>query len=366
MEEFNRIQQEGLIEKSDYEVYLDTDNWKVTKKHWKYWVNRIRFDSIFCLSFFVIFIICWILRNLYIVGLEEYIRTAGYLMDLIYLGTVVFLLYILNRGPYELTNLINKNREIFKNIDDFNKYMGNVRSIYDSKTELYIPVIITVIFQICYLLFLAPIIAPIDEILRSPLYLTTYILYVIWSSIFILLVSSGFILFITAFIWINKLGKKEYPLNVTFANLKSGVFDNIGMFVLKISIPSSLVGTFYSILGLYMVLVLKNILGYTFIAVSMLATFIVILLLYKNTIHVHESIILFKKGLKLNLLESIDLVEKTEDLSQRYQTIYNINNYFEKIDEISDWPFDPGSIKKILLTIISSVVPFVLSLFGIV
>ncbi|GAH06174.1 unnamed protein product, partial [marine sediment metagenome] len=69
-----------------------------------------------------------------------------------------------------------------------------------------------------------------------------------------------------------------------------------------------------------------------------------------------------KKNYTKEELEEIEndfLFRKT-----KYKTIHSIHEYYDRIDEINDWPFNPTSIKKLVITLGSSVVPLLLSFIG--
>ena len=181
--------------------------------------------------------------------------------------------------------------------------------------------------------------------------------------IFVLLIASGVLLLFSFFKGINALGDK-FSLRVTFRNLKLGYFDDIGKFIMSVSIPTILFSTFYSILGFYIIVVIRNLfLGYAFMGISIVLTIIISSLLYKNTLNIHNSIVLSKKNLKISLLKDIDALSSLKSKS-KYDTLEKINIYYDRIESISDWPFNPKSIKKLVITLGSSVVPLLLSFIG--
>ncbi len=340
----------------DYMKFLDI-------KYWRYWINRIKYDTPFWISFLFLFISNWIMTNIFIRGLDFYIERGGYFIDLIFISTFLFVVYISNTGTSDLLELINlmHEKDIFATKESFNNYMIYIRKIYNSKIELYLSFISAIIFGIGYLLFIA------DNINLGILNILNYIITFVMGFIFILLITSGLIQYIYGYRFLKILGKEEkVPLRVSYEDLKIGLFDKFGKFVMKISIPSIILGTFFSAFGLYLVLVVKDYNGYTFIGISAFATIIFVLLLYKNTMNIHKSIIKSKTDLKEKLIKQIDIIEKNTEMKPKdiYQTIYNIHSYIEKVNEISNWPFDSASIKKLVFTIGSSVVPLVLSLFG--
>jgi len=192
----------------------------------------------------------------------------------------------------------------------------------------------------------------------------------LWLT-WILLIGSGLVIIIITFMCINKLGNEEYPLNVLYQDLKIGAFEEIGKFVISLSIPSILLSTGFSVIGLLNILIFKAFfVGYTLLIVGLVITLIFSYLLYTNTTNLHDAITRFKFNLKYQLIEEIQNLtteEKDEyklDRTKKYQTIRNIHDYYEKIDEINDWPFNPKSIRKLTITFFSSILPLIMSLFG--
>ena len=91
------------------------------------------------------------------------------------------------------------------------------------------------------------------------------------------------------------------------------------------------------------------------------------ILLYLNTIHIHRAITEFKESLKLNLaneIHNIGLKTIDElDVHKKYKTIFNIHNYYNEVDKINEWPYKSKSIKKLILFLLSSVLPLILSFY---
>lgn len=333
-------------------------------KSWRYWINRIKYDTPFFISFFILFfldITVIIILN----GLSSYIESAGYLNHLVYFGSIIFLLYILNKGPKVFLKTMKDKANIFETEVDFINYLSYFYKICKSKLEFYLPIVIAIIYEVV-------IISIYNDRFSGILNLTGWlyvlnilqlILGMVWMFIFVLLIASGVLLLFSFFKGINALGDK-FSLRVTFRNLKLGYFDDIGKFIMSVSIPTILFSTFYSILGFYIIVVIRNLfLGYAFMGISIVLTIIISSLLYKNTLNIHNSIVLSKKNLKISLLKDIDALSSLKSKS-KYDTLEKINIYYDRIESISDWPFNPKSIKKLVITLGSSVVPLLLSFIG--
>ena len=73
----------------------------------------------------------------------------------------------------------------------------------------------------------------------------------------------------------------------------------------------------------------------------------------------------FKQNLKLNILKQVqkNLLRHPREIN--FHEIFNIHEFYDEIDKISDWPFNPTSIRKLTITFSTSVLPLLLSFFGI-
>ncbi|MFW9987055.1 MAG: hypothetical protein ACFFC3_00165 [Candidatus Odinarchaeota archaeon] len=342
---------------------------------WKYWINRIKFDTPLWLIFLAIYFIQAIIFNGYISGFENYFTEGGYITDFIIISAFIFIVYLSVTGPKDFVKIINKlyKEEVFikkddkgNKIEDYSKtYAKILFHTYKSKIEKYLPLICSIAFVIgTFIYYFCYIKYDIFDLIIA----IWYVLFSISFFIIILLLVAAVIEWSYADKFINVLGNKA-KLYIKYEHLINGVFNNIGKFILKITISSSLLGTSYSILGLIQILILRRyMVGYIFIGISLGITVFLIVSFYKNTINLHKAIVTKKEDLIENLLAKISevyIVYKSE-YYQRYQTIYNIHECIDRIDKISDWPFNPTSFRKFIITISSSVVPLLLSLFGFV
>ncbi|TXT58934.1 MAG: membrane protein of unknown function [Promethearchaeota archaeon] len=354
------------------------DNELKLLKNAKFWRERLKLDSWGKYPFIFLYI-------LHIIDLfltYDFISNfTNYLLDMMLITTILFAVYIVKKIKYSFQDLMIKNSSIFKSEESFRYYNSYLIEKYRTKKEFYIPIILYLIwFSISFTNNFEFIFTDTYGIQNPDLVFLGHILrigaYTIWYTVtfvWILVVGSTLIIFITTFICINKLGSKEYPLKVTYEDLKIGAFEQIGKFIISLSIPAILIGTFFSIIGLTFIFFVRNFFyGYTMLGVSLFITIIFAFLLYKNTIHIHEAIVSYKTKLKQRLIKQIQKLSfKERNVSEIneeymiYSTIYNLHDYYERVDNINDWPFNPTSLKKLFITFSSSVLPFFLSFIGI-
>jgi len=199
---------------------------------------------------------------------------------------------------------------------------------------------------------------------------------ILWSIAFFLLylvALSGFLSLIITYQCLNKLGhkkrkKEEYRLNIKYEHLKTGVFNEIGKFIMGFTIPTIVLGTFISIIGLFYIFSGLLISGYIYIISGLVLDALIVFLLYRNTLKIHYAITDTKSQILKDVAKDIQTLNAKPsseiELPQKYEALLNLVSFYDSVEEITDWPFDPASIKKLLLTLASSVVPLGLSLFG--
>jgi hypothetical protein len=287
----------------------------------------------------------------------------------------IFSLYISRKVPLTYDKLIIKNKGLFAKDDIYKKYKEKIYGYFKSKKERYFPLIFGLIYSLGWF-YLFGLTRNFEyggfgyEIVYFEGFTRLlYILHCVLTSLVfvidgIMILSTFFIIFF-AYLGLNKLGSEEFKLDVNYKELKIGSFNNIGKFILTITIPSLLLSTYLSIIGLIAIFIEAYFFGYIYISLGLIFTSFMAFLLYKNTIHIHEAISSFKAGLKLELMDEIQRISSQNiDAHQKYLTITNIHEYYDRVDDIYDWPYNPRSIKKLIVTFSSSVLPFLLSFIG--
>jgi len=344
----------------------------------KFWKNRLYLDGKLKYGFFILYFSQMLLHIYFIGGLHEFLADIP-IFDIIIIASMIFALFMESKIKGSFEDLIVDNKAIFESDNIFEKYLEYVYQKFKSKTETYLPVILFIIWFIIYIFMMDVPNKFLNNTYQgrqvpSDLYwlnITKFVItkFLIWLP-WILTVGSALILIIYSFQCINKLGTEEFPLHVTYQDLKIGAFESIGKFVISMSIPAIILSTFFSITGLINIFILESLgPGYGFLIASLLITTMFSLLLYKNTLHIHEAITKFKFNLKYKLIKEIQEITTEEQdsfVGENYQTIKNIHDYYDRIDEINDWPFNPKSLRKLFITFSSSILPLILSFLGLV
>ena len=340
----------------------------------KLWLHRFKFDTPFVyvilVPYFIVFITYW-----FLIDFNFSIWLSGaFLGDLFLIIIFITGLYISRKVPKVFHKLIDNNKSMFYSEQNYNKYKDYFFNHFNSKIELMLPLFITLILAILYLFY--------DIILKQSLQywvvsgeklyfkgikqtirLINVIVWIIEVSVLSVLAFSTLLVLVFTFQCLNKLGTEEFPLNINYKDLKVGAFQNIGKFLIEVIIPPILLSTSFGIWGLLFLYVYNDIIAaYILMILGLGVASILALLLYKNTIHIHNSIVKFKNDLKVKAMNEIQKLISQENID--YEKIQMIHNYYNEILEIRDWPYNPTSIKKLTITMGSSVIPLLLSVFG--
>ncbi len=344
----------------------------------RFWVHRLRFNTSIKYIYLGL-IIFYIFNNTIILkGYSVYFE-SNFFIDLIVLGVSLLAIHIANFCPKAFQELINENKNIFPSEEIYRNYINTANNTFKSKLEFYIPIILGAIYALG-IFFYSGLLTNFEYVVWAGkefyfekelifIYFLNSILISASYFVFFLIIWSGIIIIINTFTSLNKLGTEKFPLTVSYKDLKIGAFEKIGKFIIKLVIPIILLCSFISILGLYQILALDYfIMGYALMAIGLTITTLLAFLLYKNTIHIHDSILKFKINLKVSILNEIEIINTISlreiTRPKKYQIIRNIHNYYHDVEKISDWPFNPSSIKKLAIVFGSSVLPILLSLFG--
>ena len=338
------------------------------------WMKRIKFNTRLKYSFIILYFF-WIFVEIFVVsGIMNYL-TGMLFADLLTILVFLVGIHVGSKTPKDFQEMIIDNKNIFKSNEIFLDYIEAVKDIFKSKKEFLIPLLLGLLLLLGFLQadfstnFEYATLSGKTYILvgaEQTLYMIVRIIYAILYCILALVAFSAILIVFNTFKCLNKLGMKQYRLNVTYKDLKTGSFEAIGRFIMKLSLPMIILSTFISIFGLIGVLVLNDpVFGYMQLGLGIVVTFIMSFLLYKNTINIHKAISKYKLELKDQVLKKIqqNLLAPPREID--YDEICDLHDFYDEVDTIYDWPFNPASIKKLTITLGSSVFPLLLSFFGI-
>ena len=345
-----------------------------------FWINRIKFDTSFKYIVPISFVLFTYLSLVFLHGGPElYIEGAQYLVDALLIAVWMFDIYIGKNIPILFKDLIRDNKNMFYSEDVYEKYLKFVIDSYDNKKEKFLSPIMGILlfFGMLYVFGLSSnfrltgfgqIQRPLEESLVPLNILVCTLAAAMWALITTITIS-GLILILVTLKCLSQLGTSETPLKVTYKDLKIGAFNSIGKFILSVTIPAIILSTFVSAIGLFHIFAFQGFLtGYFYITLGMLITTLMSFILYRNTTNIHEAITLYKVELKSKLLDFIEVINSQPpgqmDLNLQYKLVYNIHDYYDRIDTVSDWPFNPTSIKKLVVIFSSAILPLLLSFIG--
>lgn len=337
----------------------------------KFWRHRIKFDSIFLLSYLILSIGINIITLVFVYDIDVYLATFGYIPELVNVALIYFFLYLSYKIFDVFKNKILNEKEFGVLMKDYEGYKREVHRIFSKKVEFYIPLVVGILLGIGFPVSIIPSgLSKVSEI-GVPFIFLAGIFGAITSFMVGVIMASAIITILFTFICLNKLGK-EFHLKVKYIELRSGKYEAIGKMVISFTIPAILFSTFLSIVGMFSVFLLNHFFdGFTYMLTGLMITAFLGFLLYKNTDNIHEEIVVGKQEIKEKINEKIQVffeastkTDDKEELHKIYLTIVNMQNFLADIDAINDWPFNPSSIKKLVITLGSSVVPIFLSLFG--
>lgn len=355
----------------------------------KFWRERIKFNTPLFLIFFAFFFLNLFLSMFIVMGFDRYLSQSQYMVDLINIVVFLFALYMSKHIPQKFQEMLDqiKKRELLKteSSDTYELYEQFAINSFNSKFQYYIPMLFGIIF------LLSPIYYILSGSYTSAIYsgetvyfegiyriynIISNISYNISYAITGIIAASGIAIILSTFKCINKLGNKSgkniFPLGIDYKDLKTGALDAIGRFILSTTLPVIVLSTFVSIIGLYNIVIfgLINTLGRGFLYVlfGLLISLLVTFLLYRDTTNIHDAIAEKKEEIKEKLMEEIQAITPDNpsglEAYKEYKMISNIHEYSDRVESVSDWPFNPTSIKKLLIILGSSIVPFILSFIG--
>jgi len=339
-----------------------------------YWNKRLKSSSFMKFIYVGITVGLMIFSVIASMGIVNYFMSENFFSDVIILMTLIFSLYLGKQIPDSFRELILENKDMFYLDETYLDYLNLTEKNFSSKMEFIFPLFVGIVYTIItygmaimntglqYLViagesvpFPNPIIGYINYSLGA--FQNTIVLILAFST----LMNAYF-----AFKCISKLGTEQYPLSVSYKELKTGAFNEIGKYIISLSIPIIILSTGVSILGLITVFIMNNALyGFFYMILGLIIVSMMSLLLYKNTTDIHEAIAKYKDELKDSVISHIQIILSWPKDEVDFHQVYRIKAFLDEVDDIRDWPFNPTSIKKLVMALGTSFVPILFSLLGV-
>lgn len=355
----------------------------LTKKN--YWINWIKFDTNFYLIFFILEFIAISLK-FYLIGFELYFLGFSIYADLLVIIFFIIALYYCKKLPKKVEETIINIKSIFlfkeedsKDYNDkyFQDYKKYIIKVFNNKYQRFLPLLAGII---AFIVVSGPIlngwsVMEIDDKIiqlnsdQIPLYFIQWLAYALASVILLILVFSALTQVVTTFSCINKMGSEKFKLTISYKDIKTGTFEILGVLIISLTIPIIILATIIGLIGSYFIIAFKGyIYGILFLILGIIISVLMTFLLYKDTLSIHQEISKWKNNLLKYTVKQIEVLLNKEDFSSNssieYERIQEIHKFFNEVSKVNDWPFNPTSLKKLVITLGSSVLPVILSLLG--
>lgn len=341
-----------------------------------FWRQRLRIHT-FAKYIFLAGMISIMLCNVVAVGMI-YFSSDGFISDMIVLVAFLFCSIMSASIPKSFQELILNNKNLFYLDETYESYISHVTEVFKSRKEFILPIIVGLLYGVSFVYvggigtnfqgyaLKGELIIIEAGTINYLAYLMLLVIALVIFSTFVMFILSTLFLVVFTFKCINLLGTEEFPLNVNYKELKIGAFNDIGQFIISISIPLVLLCTVISILGAVALVMFNSVvMGPLYLIVGLLITILVSFLLYKNTIDIHDSLAKFKEELQESIVSHIQIILSWPAEEVDYHNIYRIQSFLKEVDDIRDWPFNPSSIKKLIITLGTPLLPLFLSIVGI-
>jgi len=337
----------------------------------KFWRNRIKFDTPLMYIYFILWVIPIIC--IWIMASGAPIDAASYTMQgSMWITLFIFSIYLGKRVPHKFQELILNSRTMFEDDEAYNSYIIFITNSFKSKTEKILPLLLGISLCALYIVGIGMMTGydSYQDLTIVPLPEELIIFNMMQNivngfQLFFMAINmvSTLLILLSTFKCIKMLGVSPYNLRVNYKDLRIGAFNDVGKFILSIAIPALILSTTFSIMGLVMTVVFNSaIIGMTEMIVGLVIVVFMSYLLYNNTIHIHNSITEYKKEISNSIIDRIQILLEKPPMEIDYDKIYEIHAFYHDITDINDWPFNPASIKKLLITLGSSLIPILLSL----
>lgn len=335
------------------------------------WVHRLKMNTKF--KYFYLTGMITASALLLIMFGMEYFTSEVFISDTIIYVAFFFCLYLGKKITTEYEELLLTSEKIFGDEQKYESFIKHVNDIFRSKLELFLPLLAGVAYGMAFFYLGSEANFTVFQISGRTLHfaegsiqqifkiIQMSIVLVIFSCVIMLVMSTLLTLYLT-FKSINDMGTDEFQLTVTYKDLKIGAFNEIGKFIISISIPTIILSTIISILGAIVAIIYNNtIVGIFYMGLGLYVVIATSVLLYSNTVHIHNSITQYKRTLSNKIIDKVQFILNRPPFEIDYDTIFEIHQFYHDVVEISDWPFNPTSIKKLVITLGSSLLPIVFS-----
>jgi hypothetical protein len=352
----------------------------------KYWPKILGFDKIIPKLILGILIAAHFI--IMIITDRNSITDGSVLRNIMYILLMIYCIYLTFMIPANFQNAIIQSKRIFTREEEigstdqvkidytsYNKYTIYSTAVFKQSREFWLGLIAFIVMFIVQIVYFGAItdwyqfkvIAGVPHYfnpVERRYFIIGNMIGTTLMSLMAMMVCSAICVLFFMFDAMNQLGNERFSLDISYSDLRSDQLNQLGKQLMAITIPMILGLSLVSVIGLVNLYVFREgIIGITFIALGSSGVVLFVILLYYNTLAIHAAITKCKSELCAELLKEIQAEINKKDLCD-FQKVYHMHLLYEKYEQISDWPFDPTSLRKLGLTMASSLTPIILSLFS--
>lgn len=348
------------------------------KSLFSYRFKRLSLLSLISIIFFILYAIVE-LGYLILVGHEFYLSVFQYYFNILIVSVFILSIYMLLKIPSGLKKKIDKVEIVFIEKKNYQNYLLDINRLFKKTYIIIMPIFVGILVAVFYL-YSTGIATNFEYLIWAGeiIYFEGFqiIYFVIIKSfalvfyfLFTIVFSMALIFGTLSFICLNKIGTKKYPLNITYRDLRGGILRNIGDFILSIAIGVLIFAILWSILGFIHIYLFQMILhGLFYLTTGLSITIIGIIVLVDYIYHNHREIVKGKDKLLNQLLEDIHKITSqsfTNFDPKNFQRLKFLEEYFDRIENISDWSFNTLRIRELFFALlIDLIIPVILFIVG--
>ncbi|NMC05363.1 MAG: hypothetical protein GYA24_09135 [Candidatus Lokiarchaeota archaeon] len=301
----------------------------------------------------------WITTGLYTIDVMAFV---------LYFGSY----YINKNMPSQLELMVETCKGFFATGEDHGIFIARLRKELSTRFIRWFPLVFAVPYIIGY--YYAMFSNGLDVVVFGGAYIRVSGFNVVCSIIAVISSSAWYFLnclvtfpavvnIIKMFLAIRLLGTEMFPLKITYKALKLGLFESIGKLATLYSLIGIAISVTAEIMSMIRVVVIKDYYYLAMIFIGVIVSLTFVILLYKSIVHVHQAIVKHKTMLKTIVIDHIQgEFDRADAIDPR--NIDAWHHLLHEIEATKEWPVSANSIKKLFVSLASSIAPLVASLFN--
>ncbi|MHA1734332.1 MAG: hypothetical protein ACTSU5_20525, partial [Promethearchaeota archaeon] len=314
--------------------------------------------------------------NMYLKYLQlgsAYWQTQNFFTD-VATALVLILVVAMNAlFPSRTRGLLAQIDEIFVNERTFRNFLGSMQESLKSGLVRVLPVILAAAasgvqlfgaVKVGFVLLVNVNGVYLDPVGPNIWTAASHVLFsavLFFSALFAFSIIMAFLKIVLA---ISSIGNDEFRIDITYMDLKVGTYQEIGVFPLSMGLIMIMSATMLGVLGYFYLSVLKSATGYWFMLIMLVVDSVAVFCIFYSTVTIHNQIVEFKEDLTGRLKDYINRALAVGMEKVDFGNLQRMNRFCDEVHKIGDWPLNPASVKKIALSLLSGLLPFMLTIFA--